>query len=72
MEVATFTAQTSGGADPDGVVRPVTADEIWDFIAHGIAKADSRLQRPLPPSRKGALALRPGRQAATSRARLPP
>jgi AcrR family transcriptional regulator len=39
METVMFTAQTSGGADPDGVVRPVTADEIWDFIAHGIAKA---------------------------------
>jgi AcrR family transcriptional regulator len=39
METVMFTAQTSGGADPDGIVRPATADEIWDFIAHGIAKA---------------------------------
>jgi AcrR family transcriptional regulator len=39
METVMFTAQTSGGADPDGIVRPVTGDEIWDFIAHGIAKA---------------------------------
>jgi hypothetical protein len=39
METVMFTAQTSGGADPEGVVGPVTADEIWDFIAHGIAQA---------------------------------
>src|ERR1700734_3412883 len=38
METVMFTAQTSGGADPDGVVRPVTADETWDFTAHAIAK----------------------------------
>ena len=31
--------QASGAPDPDGIVRPVTADEIWDFIAHGIAKS---------------------------------
>ena len=39
METVMFTAQASGAPDPDGIVRPVTADEIWDFIAHGIAKA---------------------------------
>jgi AcrR family transcriptional regulator len=38
METVMFTAQTSGGsADVTGNgPRPVTADEIWDFIAHGI------------------------------------
>ena len=49
METVMFTAQTSGAAgpesadDPDGTGtagRPVTASEIWDFIAHGITKAD--------------------------------
>jgi AcrR family transcriptional regulator len=47
METVMFTAQTSGasGDDPDDAgtslaARPVTADEIWDFIAHGITKAD--------------------------------
>ena len=39
METVMFTAQISGAPDPDGIVRPVTADEIWDFIAHGIAKS---------------------------------
>jgi len=50
METVMFTAQTSGAsaAEPGddqadasaGLARPVTADEIWDFIAHGIAKTD--------------------------------
>jgi hypothetical protein len=38
-----FTAQTSGAPDPgspaadaNGNVRPVSADEIWDFVAHGV------------------------------------
>jgi AcrR family transcriptional regulator len=52
METVMFTAQSSGapagtGTDADtdtghtaahGAAHPVTADEIWDFIAHGIAK----------------------------------
>jgi hypothetical protein len=38
-----FVAQTSGSATPDDAAdaaapQLVTADEIWDFIAHGIAK----------------------------------
>ena len=43
METVMFTAQTSGAPDPgdDGpAARPVTADEVWDFIAHGITAAN--------------------------------
>jgi AcrR family transcriptional regulator len=42
METVMFIAQASGAsADPEttgahGAARPVTADEIWDYIAHGI------------------------------------
>jgi AcrR family transcriptional regulator len=42
METTMFVAQTSGSATPDDDApgaadpRPVTADEIWDFISHGI------------------------------------
>jgi AcrR family transcriptional regulator len=41
METTMFVAQTSGAATPDDddIGRPVTADEIWDFIAHGISSA---------------------------------
>ena len=48
METTMFVAQASGApagasADPDtetnGVAHPVTADEIWDFVAHGITSA---------------------------------
>jgi AcrR family transcriptional regulator len=47
METVMFTAQTNaaapdpgpGGTGTGGTARPVTADEIWDFIAHGITKA---------------------------------
>jgi hypothetical protein len=46
MATVMFTAQTSGAPDPGrpaadakGNVRPVSADEIWDFVAHGVAKA---------------------------------
>ena len=43
METVMFTAQTSGAPDPgdaDGATAdPVTADEVWDFIAHGITAA---------------------------------
>jgi len=42
METVMFTAQTSGAPYPgeDGATaRPVTADEVWDFIAHGIIAA---------------------------------
>jgi AcrR family transcriptional regulator len=42
METVMFTAQTSGSARPSdngggAGGRPVDADEIWDFVAHGIA-----------------------------------
>ena len=43
MATVMFTAQTSAAPDPgrpadaSGNVRPVSADEIWDFVAHGIA-----------------------------------
>jgi AcrR family transcriptional regulator len=38
METVMFAAQASEGAGPEGSdVRPITADEIWDFCAHGIA-----------------------------------
>jgi AcrR family transcriptional regulator len=41
METVMFTAQTSGSARPSdngggAGDRPVDADEIWDFVAHGI------------------------------------
>jgi AcrR family transcriptional regulator len=43
METVMFTAQTSG-AEPvavdGGAARPVSAGEVWDFIAHGITKTD--------------------------------
>lgn len=37
MQTVMFVAQSSGGAD-DGSVHPITADECWDFVAHGFAK----------------------------------
>jgi AcrR family transcriptional regulator len=44
METVMFTAQTSGSPYPgevDGATaRPVTAAEVWDFIAHGITTTD--------------------------------
>jgi AcrR family transcriptional regulator len=44
METVMFTAQTSGApypGDVDGATaRPVSADEVWDFIAHGITETD--------------------------------
>ena len=40
-----FVAQTNGSATADdaddpgaAAAHPVTADEIWDFISHGITK----------------------------------
>jgi hypothetical protein len=43
MATVMFTAQTGGAPDPgspaagaNGNVRPVSADEIWDFVAHGV------------------------------------
>jgi AcrR family transcriptional regulator len=43
METVMFTAQTGGApypGDDDAAARPVTADEVWDFIAHGITAAN--------------------------------
>lgn len=36
METVMFVAQTSGAADPGGSTIPITADEVWEFCAHGI------------------------------------
>jgi AcrR family transcriptional regulator len=41
METVMFVAQTTGGPGPldgsgDGDARPITADEVWEFCAHGI------------------------------------
>jgi AcrR family transcriptional regulator len=44
METVMFTAQTSSAPYPgdlDGAAaRPVTANEVWEFIAYGITKTD--------------------------------
>jgi AcrR family transcriptional regulator len=43
METVMFTAQTTGvpyPGDDGAAARPVTADEVWDFIAHGITAAN--------------------------------
>jgi AcrR family transcriptional regulator len=37
METVMFIAQSSGGSD-DETVRPITADEAWDFCANGFAR----------------------------------
>ncbi len=47
METVMFAAQTSGSARPGDLGggtgdRPVDADEIWDFVAHGISTRCSR------------------------------
>jgi AcrR family transcriptional regulator len=36
MQTVMFTAQSTGGPD-DATVHPITADEVWDFCAHGFA-----------------------------------
>ena len=36
MQTVMFVAQSSGDAD-DGTINPITADEVWDFCAHGFA-----------------------------------
>jgi AcrR family transcriptional regulator len=36
MQTVMFIAQSSGGPD-DTSPRPITADEVWDFCAHGFA-----------------------------------
>jgi AcrR family transcriptional regulator len=36
MQTVMFVAQSSGGTD-DATVHPITADEVWDFCAHGFA-----------------------------------
>lgn len=41
LETVLVVAQSGGNpaADDDGAARPVTADEVWDFCAHGIVSA---------------------------------
>jgi AcrR family transcriptional regulator len=34
MQTVMFIAQSSGGPD-DGTTHPISADEVWDFCAHG-------------------------------------
>jgi AcrR family transcriptional regulator len=34
MQTVMFIAQSSGGSD-EATVRPITADEVWDFCSHG-------------------------------------
>ncbi|BBX30832.1 TetR family transcriptional regulator [Mycolicibacterium mageritense DSM 44476 = CIP 104973] len=36
MQTVMFVAQSSGGTE-DGAPHPITADEVWDFCAHGFA-----------------------------------
>ncbi|AEF34720.1 MULTISPECIES: TetR/AcrR family transcriptional regulator [Mycobacteriaceae] len=36
MQTVMFVAQSSGESD-DPAVHPITADEVWDFCAHGLA-----------------------------------
>jgi AcrR family transcriptional regulator len=36
MQTVMFIAQSSGGPD-DATIRPITADEVWDFCANGFA-----------------------------------
>ena len=36
MQTVMFVAQTSGDGE-DGAGHPITADEVWDFCAHGFA-----------------------------------
>jgi AcrR family transcriptional regulator len=36
MQTVTFVAQSGGGSD-DATTHPISADEVWDFCAHGLA-----------------------------------
>jgi AcrR family transcriptional regulator len=36
MQTVTFVAQSGGGSD-EATTHPITADEVWDFCAHGFA-----------------------------------
>jgi AcrR family transcriptional regulator len=36
MQTVTFVAQSGGGTD-DATTHPISADEVWDFCAHGLA-----------------------------------
>ena len=36
MQTVMFIAQSSGGND-DATIHPISADEVWDFCAHGLA-----------------------------------
>ncbi|MGV0802211.1 TetR/AcrR family transcriptional regulator, partial [Mycolicibacterium elephantis] len=37
MQTVMFVAQSSGESDESGTTHPITADEVWDFCAHGFA-----------------------------------
>jgi hypothetical protein len=37
MQTVMFVAQSSGPADDDSS-HPITADEVWDFCARGLAR----------------------------------
>jgi hypothetical protein len=34
MQTVMFVAQSSGGPD-DATIKPITSDEVWEFVAHG-------------------------------------
>ena len=36
MQTVMFVAQSSGGTD-EASIHPITADEVWDFVANGFA-----------------------------------
>lgn len=36
MQTVMFVAQSSGGTD-DATIHPITAAEVWDFVAHGFS-----------------------------------
>ncbi|GLD09132.1 hypothetical protein Mkiyose1384_53980 [Mycobacterium kiyosense] len=36
MQTVMFIAQSSGGTD-DATVKPISADEVWDFCSRGFA-----------------------------------
>jgi hypothetical protein len=36
MQTVMFVAQSSGDVG-EGAAHPITADEVWDFCAHGFA-----------------------------------
>jgi len=39
MQTVMFVAQQSGAESDDTGAHPITADEVWDFCAHGFVGA---------------------------------